>query len=76
VIAASTHGTNDVRHWQTFAALINRDGPINIYATHLTPPYNHPPLIGWMLVAINAIVAHVGFRCDSSFAFRRVAPTL
>ncbi len=60
VIAGSTHGTNDVRHWQAFAALVHRDGPINIYATHLAPPYNHPPLIGWMLVAINAVVAHVG----------------
>jgi hypothetical protein len=29
-----------------------------VYSTHFPTPYNHPPLIGWMLVAVNAIATH------------------
>src|SRR5690348_10168305 len=58
-LAATTHGTNDVRHWQAFARLVRRLGPVKIYSTHLVPPFNHPPLTSFMLVGINAITTHV-----------------
>jgi hypothetical protein len=58
-LAATTHGTNDIRHWQTFARLVGRLGPVKIYSTHLVPPFNHPPLTSFMLVGINAITRHV-----------------
>jgi hypothetical protein len=58
-IAASTQGSNDVVHWRAFAGLVRRLGPVKIYLTRLVPPYNHPPLTSFMLVAINAITAHV-----------------
>ena len=58
-VAANTFGTNDVGYWQSFAAGVRKVGPINIYALHnLAAPYNHPPLIGWMLVAINYLDSH------------------
>ncbi|MGH3301749.1 MAG: ArnT family glycosyltransferase [Streptosporangiaceae bacterium] len=58
-VAATTFGTNDVGYWESFAAGVRRAGPINIYALHnLAAPYNHPPLIGWMLVVINYLVSH------------------
>ncbi len=58
-VAATTFGTDDVGYWESFAAGVRRVGPINIYALHnLAAPYNHPPLIGWMLVGINHLVSH------------------
>jgi 4-amino-4-deoxy-L-arabinose transferase-like glycosyltransferase len=72
-VAATTFGTNDVHYWESFAAGVRRVGPINIYAlpwrhggsrgsklTALAAPYNHPPLIGWLLVAVNHLV-RLGF---------------
>jgi hypothetical protein len=53
-VAATTFGTNDVHYWESFAAGVRRVGPVNIYALHhLAAPYNHPPLIGWLLVVVN-----------------------
>jgi hypothetical protein len=57
-LAATTAGTNDIKHWQDFAASVHRLGPIDIYSTHFAVPFNHPPLIGWLLVAVNAISSH------------------
>ncbi|MDP9332298.1 MAG: glycosyltransferase family 39 protein [Actinomycetota bacterium] len=57
-LAATTAGTNDIIHWRLFAANVHRLGPTEIYSTHLPIPYNHPPLIGWFLVAVNAISSH------------------
>jgi Gpi18-like mannosyltransferase len=67
-VAATTFGTNDVHYWQSFAAAVRRVGPIKIYALPwsfspvnghvLAAPYNHPPLIGWMLVVVNHLVWH------------------
>jgi 4-amino-4-deoxy-L-arabinose transferase-like glycosyltransferase len=52
-IAAHTFGTNDVHYWMHFARAVRHFGPVGIYGHHLTPVYNHGPLAGWMLVAIN-----------------------
>jgi hypothetical protein len=70
-VAATTFGTNDVHFFESFAAGVRRVGPISIYALpngfnlygpahvhDLAAPYNHPPLIGWMLVVINHLVSH------------------
>jgi hypothetical protein len=63
-LAATTWGTNDIFfHWTDFSAYVRRLGPIGIYNTRkigfFAPvPYNHPPLIGWMLVVINWLVDH------------------
>ena len=57
-LAATTAGTNDISHWRDFAASVRLLGPIGIYATHFTVPFNHPPLIGWFLAAVNAISSH------------------
>lgn len=63
-VAATTFGTNDVRHWESFAAGVRAVGPIGIYRLHFNPVYNHPPLIGWMLVAVNGLT-----RLGSSIPF-------
>jgi hypothetical protein len=64
ILAATTPGTNDVGTFQGFADAIRHYGPINIYG-HRIPvptvpgaflaPYNHPPLVGWMLVLFNGL---------------------
>jgi 4-amino-4-deoxy-L-arabinose transferase-like glycosyltransferase len=52
--AATTQGSNDVFHFTDFAGFVHRYGPIGIYGHwSAQPPYNHPPLIGWLLAAIN-----------------------
>jgi hypothetical protein len=57
-LAGTTVGTNDMGHWRAFGASVHRLGPIDIYSTHFAVPFNHPPLIGWFLVAVNAISSH------------------
>jgi Dolichyl-phosphate-mannose-protein mannosyltransferase len=59
-VAATTFGTNDVLYFERFAAAVREAGPINVYGLHLTALYNHPPLIGWMLLAMNHLV-RLGF---------------
>lgn len=65
VVAATTFGTSDVARWMDFAAGVAKVGPVSIYrlsfdsfynvAIENHPPlYNHPPLIGYLLQAINA----------------------
>lgn len=58
-IAARTFGTNDVHYWGVFAQGVRHFGPVGIYGHHLRAPvYNHGPLAGWMLVAINWLLDH------------------
>jgi hypothetical protein len=59
-VAARTFGTNDVGYWGVFAQAVRHFGPIGIYGHHLTLPvvYNHGPLAGWMLLAINWVLDH------------------
>ena len=53
-IAARTVGTNDVGYWGAFAQGVRRFGPVGIYGHDFrVPVYNHGPLAGWMLEAIN-----------------------
>ena len=64
IFAATTSGTNDVSTFRAFAEAIRRTGPINIYGVRIPvpshpgafiAPYNHPPLVGWMLVLFNRL---------------------
>jgi hypothetical protein len=54
-VAGTTYGTNDVQYWTGFAQAVRQYGPIGIYGHVLPEPvvYNHPPLAGWLLVALN-----------------------
>jgi Dolichyl-phosphate-mannose-protein mannosyltransferase len=62
VYAGWTLGSNDTGHYRDFAAYVAKYGPIGIYG-HWTaaPPYNHPPLVGWILALLN-LVAHTGLK--------------
>jgi hypothetical protein len=62
--AATTFGSNDIEHFMDFASYVHTYGPIGIYgAWHDALPYNHPPLIGWMLAGMN-FVSHSGMRLE------------
>jgi hypothetical protein len=60
-VAARTFGTNDVGYWGAFAQAVRDVGPIDIYG-HALPrlpvAYNHGPLAGWLLAAINWVLDH------------------
>jgi dolichyl-phosphate-mannose-protein mannosyltransferase len=60
--AGWTLGSNDTGHYRDFAAYVAKYGPIGIYG-HWTaqPPYNHPPLVGWILALLN-LIAHTGLK--------------
>ena len=57
-LAWATAGTPDVDIWQSFARTVDRVGPIDIYSLPIQDAglmvYNHPPLIGWWLMVVNA----------------------
>jgi hypothetical protein len=55
-VAAHTFGTNDVHSWYSFAEGVRLFGPVDMYGHPYFSLYNHPPLSGRMLVAINWLV--------------------
>ena len=58
-IAARTFGTNDVGTWGVFAQGVRHFGPVGIYGHHFQVSlYNHGPLAGWLLLAINWLLDH------------------
>ncbi|MCA1654931.1 MAG: glycosyltransferase 87 family protein [Pseudonocardiaceae bacterium] len=56
VVAARTFGTNDVHSWLSFAEGVRRWGPVDMYGHQFFSLYNHPPLSGRLLVAMNWLV--------------------
>ena len=58
VIASSTFGTSDVFLWREFAQSVRENGPVGIYGHHFLLVYNHAPLSGWLLAAINWLTDH------------------
>ncbi len=62
VYAGWTLGSNDTGHYRDFAEYVAKYGPIGIYG-HWTaaPPYNHPPLVGWILALLN-LLGHTGLK--------------
>jgi hypothetical protein len=69
VVAATTTGTDDVLFFRSFAKAIGQVGPVDVYGVRFLVRYNHPPLIGLMLGALDWLDGHgVVFR----FALRSV----
>jgi Gpi18-like mannosyltransferase len=66
VVAALTFGTQDVRRWMDFAG-VARAGPVGVYglhfgSSHFRALYDHPPLIGYLLLVVNVATRHgLGF---------------
>lgn len=57
--AATTSGSNDVHHFQDFARGVQQFGVYGIYGHHIiAPPYNHPPLTGWILLVLGWLSHH------------------
>jgi hypothetical protein len=54
-LAATSTGTNDVLYWIEFAQGVDLYSPIGIYGNQFAAPYNHGPLTGWLLVAVNQV---------------------
>jgi 4-amino-4-deoxy-L-arabinose transferase-like glycosyltransferase len=58
-IAERTFGTNDVGIFGVFAQGVRDFGPVGIYGHHFeVSVYNHGPLVGWYLLAINWLLDH------------------
>jgi Dolichyl-phosphate-mannose-protein mannosyltransferase len=58
-VAARTFGTSDVASFEEFAQGVRDFGPVGIYGhPFLISVYNHGPLVGWMLLAINWLFDH------------------
>ena len=71
VLAASTFGTEDVARWRAYARGVAHAGPVGVYRLHFRAAplfphhhhhhhhtywlYNHPPLVGYMLLVVNAV---------------------
>jgi hypothetical protein len=58
MIAKNSFGTNDVSYWMSFAQGVREFGPVELYGHQFKAQYNHPPLAGWMLVAVNWLGDH------------------
>ena len=59
-LAATTHGTQDVRTFAQFAKVIGQVGPVGIYgvAHPAYDLYNHPPLTGDLLWVLQQLSQH------------------
>ena len=62
-LAVHTYGTNDVTTFTAFARGVREHGPVGIYGIDFRALpghwlYNHPPLIGYYLQAINVLSDH------------------
>ncbi|MCW2524309.1 MAG: Dolichyl-phosphate-mannose-protein mannosyltransferase [Frankiales bacterium] len=70
IIAWRTYGSNDITHWAEFLRTVRKHGPVGIYGVKLvTSFYNHPPLIGYYLWAIDQLQQswHISFRFTLRF---------
>lgn len=60
IVAATTAGTDDILHWVYFVDAVRRHGPVGIYAASVPYSYyNHPPLMGYVLVGVD-VLRHIG----------------
>jgi hypothetical protein len=71
VVAATTYGTNDIRHWTDFVGGVAKHGPVGVYGVHFQNSfYNHPPLVGYLLEFVHLASRH-GFSIQ--FTIRALA---
>ena len=68
LLAAVSHGTNDIDTWQMFARLALHHGVSRVYQLH--PLFNHPPLMGWYAAGVQA--ATRALSSDFTFLFKLV----
>lgn len=71
LIAANTFGTNDIHYWIQFAQGARDFGPVGMYGHEFRVLYNHPPMIGWLLLAIGWLGEHL-----MSFPFWMRVPSI
>lgn len=57
-IAATTHGTDDVRAFMRFARAIAHAGPVGVYGVPGLTLYNHGPLTGILLAGMSRLAAY------------------
>ncbi|MFC1437392.1 glycosyltransferase 87 family protein [Streptacidiphilus sp. N1-10] len=57
-IAATTHGTDDVRTFIRFARVIAHTGPVGVYGVPGLTYYNHGPLTGILLAAMSRLAVY------------------
>ena len=70
LVAATTTGTDDLLFFETFARAIGKVGPVAVYHGSFPVRYNHPPLTGLLLGALDWLTRRgVPFR----LAFRSLA---
>ena len=59
LIAMGTYGTQDITTWTGFAQGVSQRGPVGIYGINFdalnSTLYNHPPLVGYYLEAVNRL---------------------
>jgi 4-amino-4-deoxy-L-arabinose transferase-like glycosyltransferase len=56
IVAATTAGTNDILHWTDFVNAVRQHGPVGVYAATIrTSYYNHPPLMGYVLLGVDGL---------------------
>jgi hypothetical protein len=60
LVAWRTFGTIDIEHWFDFLHAVHQHGPVGIYGvTFQRSLYNHPPLVGYYLIALGS-AQHIG----------------
>ncbi|MFC1406065.1 MULTISPECIES: glycosyltransferase 87 family protein [Streptacidiphilus] len=57
-IAATTHGTDDVRTFIRFARVIAHTGPVGVYGVPGLTRYNHGPLTGILLAGMSRLAVY------------------
>lgn len=70
LLASVTYGTSDVTSWIQFAQGVRQAGPVGVYRLHFLTLFNHPPLVPYFLIGVNAFT-HVGL--PVKFTIRAVA---
>lgn len=70
-LAAATHGTNDIDAWARFARQVRENGPLQVY--RLEAEYNHPPSVGVLLLAVDAVREKTGLPFGLVFRFLPIA---
>ena len=59
LVSMGTYGTEDIHRWAGFALAVGQRGPVGIYGINFGrlngELYNHPPLVGYYLEAVNKL---------------------